>query len=187
MGMSSASQTDWTVDRLHDLPDDGNRYEIIDGVLYVTPSPRFLHQAALRDLSELLRPYAKARELDVMCLTADIRYSNRTLVQPDLFVYPRAPRKPIREWADVQPLQLVVEALSPSTRRRDRTVKRGLYQAQGVPEYWIVDIDARVIERWRPDSTVAEIFTTTVAWQPVAGHEPLHIDLTEYFRIVHGD
>lgn len=187
MVMPSVSQSDWTVARLHALPDDGNRYEIIDGVLYVTPSPRFVHQAALFELALVLTPYARGCGLDVMCLAADIRYSDRTLVQPDLFVFPRIPGKPVREWADVQPLQLVVEALSPSTRHRDRTVKRDLYVAEGVPEYWIVDADARVVERSRPDSTVAEINSISLAWQPSAAHAPLHLDLIEYFRAVHGD
>jgi Uma2 family endonuclease len=184
MAVPSVSSRDWTVEKLHALPDDGNKYEIIDGVLYMTPAPRLLHEWALQVLLELLLPYARSISLDGMCPTADIEYSERTLVQPDLFVFRRVPGKRYREWADVQPLQLIAEALSPSTRRRDRTVKRALYQSQGVPEFWIIDIDARAIERWRPDSVQAEVITTTMAWQPVLPHEPLMIDVAAYFRQV---
>ncbi len=187
MGMSSAPQTDWTIERLHDLPEDGNRYEIIDGELFVTPSPRLVHGIAAFELAVILRPYARSMGMDVLLSPADIQYSERTVVQPDVFVFRRGPDRPMKDWADVQPLQLAIEVLSPSTSRRDRTVKRDLYQTQGVPEYWIVDIDARVIERWLPDSTVAELLTTSLAWQPVSVHAPLHIDLIEYFRSVHGD
>ena len=184
MVMPSVSQNDWTVAKLHALPSDGNRYEIINGVLYVTPAPRLLHQWALHVLLDLLQPYARARAFEGMCLAADIQYSARTLVQPDLFVFPRVPGKPFREWSDVQPLQLVVEVLSPSTRRRDRTVKRALYQAQGVPEYWIVDLDVRAIERWRPESSFADVCTATLAWQPLPAQEPLLIDVAAYFQKV---
>jgi Uma2 family endonuclease len=184
MAQRASSAHDWTVARLHALPEDGNRYEIIDGVLYVTPAPRYLHQWALGVLHELLIPYVRTIGLEVMHLDADIEYSPNTLVQPDLFVYPRTPGKRITEWADVQPLQLVVEALSPATRRRDRTVKRVLYQRQGVPEYWIIDLDARAIERWRPDSTEAESLVTTLAWQPQPEIAPFTLDIAAYFQRV---
>ena len=187
MATRSATHDDWTVAQLHALPDDGNRYEIIDGALYVTPAPRYVHQWALQVLSEHLLPFARANALDVMCLAADIQYSDRTLVQPDLFVFPRVPGKRITEWADVQPLRLVVEALSPSTRRRDRTVKRKLYLSEGIPEYWMLNIEARTIERWRLESAEAEIVSTTLDWHPVPSRAPLRIDVVEFFRTVHGD
>jgi Uma2 family endonuclease len=156
-------------------------------VLYVTPSPRYLHQRAVLELHVIVGAYVKAIALESMCLSADIAFSEYTLVQPDLFVFPRIVGKPIREWADVHPLVLAVEVLSPRTARRERTVKRRLYQTQNTPEYWIVDADARAIERWRPDSTQAEVLTTTLSWQPVATQIPLSIDLVSYFRAVHGD
>ena len=187
MAMPSVSQRDWTVAKLHALPDDGNKYEIIDGALYVTPAPRYMHQWALQILDQCLRQYARALSLDIMCLAADIEYSNQTLVQPDLFVFPRIPGRKIREWADVHPLQLVAEVLSPSTKRRDRTVKRALYQSQRIPEYWTIDLDARTIERWQPDSSQAEVVVTTLNWQPIAAHSPLQIDVVAYFRAVLDD
>lgn len=175
---------DWTVTRLHALPDDGNRYEIIDGVLYVTPSPGLLHQWALGVLYQTLLPYTGSVGIELLWSPADIQFSERTVVQPDLFAFERVPGKPVQDWRDVHPLVLVVEALSRSTRRRDRTTKRALYQAERIDEYWIVDTEARSIERWRPDASAAEMVSGWLDWQPKAAHDPLRIDVAAYFRRV---
>ncbi len=102
------SSNDWTVAKLHALPDDGNRYEIIDGALFVTPTPRDVHQRAALVLYDPLKSYANAVGMDVMPLLADIQYSARTLVQPDLFVFRNPPGNSVADWVGVQPLQLVV-------------------------------------------------------------------------------
>lgn len=182
MATRPAARDDWTIARLHDLPGDGNRYEIVDGVLYVTPSPGVAHQWALSLLFQMLSPYARSVGLDIMWSPADIQYSERTVVQPDIFAFVHRPGMSGRSWADVHPLVLVVEALSRSTRRRDRTIKRELYQSQRIDEYWIVDADRRTIERWRPDAADAEVAHDWLDWQPVAAHDPLRIDVGAYFR-----
>ena len=188
MAMPSVSQRDWTVAKLHALPDDGNRYEIIDGVLYVTPSPRLPHQRAISDLIRLIWPYAHDAGLMPMTSPADIQFSERTVVQPDLFVFTETTNARAMFWTEVAPqLLLTIEVLSPSTARRDRTVKRRLYQTQRIPDYWIADTNTRAIERWQPDDERAVICTSTLTWQPVASHAPLHIDVAEYFRAIHGD
>ena len=79
---------------------------------------------------------------------------------------------------------LVVEILSPSTARYDRITKRGRYQRSQISEYWIVDTDARRIERWRPNDREAEVLTGTITWQPTAGGPVLTIDLDQYFATV---
>ena len=186
MATRPAVHDDWTVDRWHALPNDGNRYELIDGVLYVTPSPAVPHQWALSLLFQILSTYARQVGLGVMWSPADIQYSERTVVQPDIFAFVHPPATPVRNWADVHPLVLVVEALSRSTRRRDRTIKRDLYQAQRIDEYWIVDTDARNIERWRPDAVDAEIAREWLIWHPVSAHDPLRIDVSDFFRRVLG-
>lgn len=187
MATRPAARDNWTIDRLHALPDDGNRYEIIDGVLYVTPSPGPLHQFVLRDLYDLLRPYASRVGLEILWSPADIRYSERTLVQPDIFAFAHRPGMPVRQWADVHPLVLVVEVSSRSTRQRDRTIKRALYQSQRIDEYWIVDADTRSIERWRPDAVDAEVAHDWLDWQPVVAHAPLRLDVGAYFqRVIDG-
>jgi Uma2 family endonuclease len=76
---------------------------------------------------------------------------------------------------------VAAEVLSPSTARADRLSKRVIYQSQQVPEYWIVDVDARVIERWRPEDNRPEILTETLTWQPRSEISPLTIELESFF------
>ena len=103
------------------------------------------------------------------------------VLQPDIFVFRQGAEKPTRSWADITGLLLAVEVLSPSTARYDRTLKRRRYQRAGVPEYWIVDLDARLIERWRPADSRPEILAERISWRPEDGGDGLEIDLTELF------
>ena len=188
MATRSAKHDDWTVAKLHALPDDGNRYEIIDGALYVTPSPGTPHQRAISRLIGHIWPYAMTVGLEPMTSPADIQYSERTVVQPDLFVFFNPEHARARDWLEITSgLMLAVEVLSRRTAHRDRTIKRRLYQTQRVTEYWIVDATARVIERWRPDSPEADVLRTTLDWHPVPAYAPLHIDLVECFRAICGE
>jgi Uma2 family endonuclease len=188
MGMAASLDHDnWTVAKLHELPDDGNRYEIIDGVLYVTPAPRAIHQVVLGELHLLLGPYAKTVGLQVLLSPADIIFSDRTLVQPDLFAFPAFKKGTPREYKVITHLTLAMEAISPSSARVDRTIKRRLYQAQGVTEYWIVDADARTVERWLPDADRSDTFTTEILWQPRPDLVALRIDLVDLFATVFGE
>ena len=181
MGMVSVERTDWTVSQVQAIPYDGNRYEIIDGVLYVTPSPMLPHQIVLSRLHFRLMGYADALGFDVLESPADFVFSDNTLVQPDLFVFPRVDGLTVAHYDDIEQLTLAVEVLSRSTARRDRTVKRRLYQTQRIPEYWILDIAARSVERWRPDSLTGEVFKGSLEWQPDAQSAPLVVDLEKVF------
>ena len=107
-------------------------------------------------------------------------------MQPDLFVIPQRVEGQPRSWAEVKELLLVIEAISPSTARADRLDKRLIYQDEGVDEYWIVDADARLVERWRPGDSRPEIISATLEWQPRADIEPLQIDLPALFDEVVG-
>ncbi|MBL8998328.1 MAG: Uma2 family endonuclease [Gemmatimonadetes bacterium] len=186
MGMP-AVQNDWTVERALALPEDGNRYEVLDGELFATPAPTYAHQAALREIDRPVDAYVRAHELGwVLWSPADIVFSPRRLVQPDLFVIPRGTEERPRDWADVKSLLLAIEVLSPATARADRHRKRLIYQDQGVPEYWIVDLDARLVERWRPEDTRGEVVTETLEWRPDPRIEPLRIHLPPFFDEVLG-
>ena len=159
-----------TIEELLALPEDGQRHELLDGVHVVTPSPAYRHQDVLsRLMSALLRAVDPHPGLRVLTSPADIVLGPRTLVQPDLFVVRIDPEHPPVEWTDVGLPRLAVEILSPSTAARDRGAKRRIYQAAGVAEYWIVDLDARLIERWTPGDTRPEILTDGVVWEPEAG------------------
>jgi Uma2 family endonuclease len=181
MGMP-AQKTEWTADMARALPDDGNRYEVLDGELLVSPAPTWRHQKVLMKLYKLIDRYVEAHSLGwTMVSPADIEFSPRHWVQPDLFVVPDEGTGEPQSWKDVKQLLLVAEVLSPSTANTDRSNKRPTYQKYGVPEYWIADIDARLVERWRPGDQEPEMITGTFEWQPKAGIPPLLIELGEIF------
>ena len=177
-----APHTRWTAEMVRAIPDDGNRYEVLEGELFVTPAPGWTHQAVLARLFQLVYPYVKQYGLGwALWSPADIEFSPNTLVQPDLFVVPDIGQGEPRSWKDVTMLLLAVEALSPTTARADRMKKRTIYQRNGVPEYWILDTDARLVERWRPPDERPEVIADVLEWQPNADTPPLLIQLEALF------
>src|SRR6266404_1742020 len=169
MGMPAPETKEWTYEMLETLPDDGNRYEIIDGELLVTPAPTWSHQGVLWNLCVLFDAYLRQYPLwHGLFAPADVVFDNRNVEEAGT-------------------LLLAIEVLSPSSHRADRTKKRILYQRFDVPEYWIVDSVGRLIERWRPGDERPEILTGLIEWQPSASHPPLRIDLEGFFTRVHGE
>ena len=178
---------EWTLEMVHALPDDGNRYELLDGELLVSPSPSYLHQRILLELYELLRPYVKALGgHETLLAPAAVTFSLRREFQPDLLVLPLIDGRKAERFSDVGRLLLAVEVLSPSTASNDRYKKRVVYQDEGVPEYWIVDAAARMVERWRPGDSEPDVLVTEMPWQPLEAHLPLVIDLEGVFREASG-
>lgn len=185
MVMPEASRR-WTREEVLALPDDGNRYELIDGELLVSPSPRGAHQRAVMALYDLIGPYVRRYRLGSVGLApSDLDLRSGQLSQPDLFVVSRKPdgREPI-DWPDYGIPFFVAEVTSPSTARYDRITKRRRYQRSGVAEYWIIDADARMIERWRPNDERPEMLDERIVWDPAGAPEPLDVDLGGYFRRV---
>lgn len=177
-----APQAFWTAEMARALPDDGQRYEVLDGELHVSPAPSLAHQSIVQVLFEVIKPYAALHRLGwTLFSPADVEFSPKRLVQPDLFVVPDTGSGRPREWSDVKSLLLAVEILSPSTEWVDRFVKRPLFQSEGVPEYWIVDGASRTVERWRPSDQRGELVTELLTWQPRLDIEPLVIRLPELF------
>jgi len=117
---------------------------------------------------------------------ADIEFSPRDGVQPDLFVAPLVDGRRPRGWNEIGRLVLSVEVPSPATARRDRREKRRLYQRHA-DEYWIVDLDARLVERWRPGEVRPEVLDETLSWLPVGATEPMVIDLPAHFKEAWGE
>ena len=180
MGMP-AERSHWTAEMVRALPDDGNRYEVLDGELLVSPSPARLHQRAVKDLFLILEPYVSANALgEVLFAPADVEFSDERMVQPDVFVVPDLGSS----WRDMKAPILIVEVLSSSTARADRIRKRRVYQEERIPQYWIVDIEGSVIERWVPDESRPEILSDVITWQPRSDLAPLSIDLPKFFRAV---
>jgi len=183
MGMPQAAEI-WTAERIRALPDDGLRHEVVDGEHLVTPAPRVPHQDAVLLLATQLRAYVKQHGLGkVMVSPADLELDRKTLVQPDVFV---SRNRRVKTWKDALPLRLAIEILSPSTARADRIVKRRRFQRAAV-EYWIVDLDARLVERWRPGDKRPEVLADTLEWRPEKTLPPLLLSLPLLFREVHAE
>ncbi|HEY0970065.1 MAG TPA: Uma2 family endonuclease [Gemmatimonadales bacterium] len=183
----------WTAEEVRAMQDESRpapRYELVDGELLVTPSPGVAHQRAVLALARALFDYVRTHSLgEVLVSPADLGLEPETVVQPDVFVVPARGEGRARSWRDVRALLLAIEVISPSSARADRVRKRRLYQRTGVPEYWAVDLDARVIERWRPADERPEVVDGRLEWAPEgAGEgEPLALDLERMFREVLGE
>jgi Uma2 family endonuclease len=187
MAMPSRVDEVTTIEQMLALPDDGLRHELLDGVHVVTPAPALPHQAVLLQFVRALdRGLLACGTLAVLPSPADIRFGPRTLVQPDLFVFRKERGHTVREWSEVGVPVLAIEFLSPSTASRDRGAKRRIYQRAGVAEYWIVDLDARLVERWRPDDVRPEILDERLVWAPAELSTPVSLDLPAVFEEVLG-
>ncbi len=185
MGMPDMARK-WTRDMVLALPDDGNRYELFDGELLATPAPTGLHQLALVRFYDLLAPFVTAQGIGTTFWSpADLSLGSDQLSQPDLFVVPFLPENR-RDWSGFPNPILVVEVLSPSTASFDRFVKRRHFQRTGIPEYWIVDLDARAIERWRPEDERAELLNDRLVWHPAGAVDALDLHLPAFFSEVWG-
>jgi Uma2 family endonuclease len=176
-----------TIEDLLALPDDGMRHELLDGIHVVTPAPNLLHQRTVSEIMAHLRSALAGRDdAEAFTSPADVVLGPRTLVQPDLFVVRRIPGQRLERWADVGVPPLAIEVLSPTTAPRDRGAKRRIYQRAGVGEYWIVDLDARLIERWRPDDARPEILDARLSWS-LPGGAAGTLDVADLFARVFED
>lgn len=137
-----------TYDDYRLLPDDGKRYELMDGDLFVSPAPSTTHQLVLGELLVALRAQLAGTAV-VLFAPVDVILSSTSVVQPDLVVV-RVDRKHLITKRAIEGApDLVVEVLSPGSIDRDQQLKRRLYERFGIPEYWIVDPDHGQIEIWR--------------------------------------
>jgi len=131
------------------MPDDGKRREIIDGELYVTPSPLNRHQLILFNLTMAFGKFLETHPLGQLRFAPlDVILSEHDVVEPDLLFVLNEHREFLQDWVRGAP-DLVVEILSPSTEVRDRGLKLKAYARYGVGEYWIVDPAAEAVEIYR--------------------------------------
>ena len=169
-----------TIDMLDDFPDDGTRYELLEGMLLVTPAPSYAHQIVATRLATTLTIALRGSGASVVAVGA-IQRGKHTQLQPDVLVCPPGVR-PTLNWRDIHGWWLAVEVLSPSSRLYDREVKRGAYLALGVQEYWIADPGDCSVERWSPERSDGLRVSEGLVWRPAALDREIVIDLRHLFR-----
>jgi len=162
---------EWTVEDLETLPDNGLRYEIIDGILQVSPSPVPLHQQAILQLA-IAFSVACPRELKVYVAPLDWQPDSRTSLEPDVLV---VPRNAIGAKSITGTPALVVEVLSPSTDRIDRMLKFSRYAEGGIGQYWLVDPNGPSIQVFSLTDRRYELLVEGVGDQPVSVTGPLEV------------
>lgn len=183
MGMPAA-YTEWTVDLLDALPESSERFELIDGELYVTPSPGIPHQGVVLDLASCLRDYTRRIGIGRTIISpSDVRRGDfqKNRVQPDIYVV-RLTDGTLPEYPfHLRELMLAVEVASPGSPFLDYEVKRRLYLSEGVGEYWVVGVQERNVTRWRAIANAGDVRTGLIEWQPSGGTEPFVLDLPSFF------
>lgn len=163
-----------TADDLTVLPDDGHRYELVDGTLIVTPAPSWRHQRAVVRLLTTLAA-AVPDDLEVLAAPFDVRLADDTVLQPDVLVC-RIADLTLRDLP--APPVLAVEVLSPSTRLVDLNLKRARFEAAGCPAYWVVDPDVPSITAWAlRDGSYVEVATCAAA-EVFTSVEPCAVSFT---------
>ena len=140
----------------------GERWELVDGEVLVTPSPHWMHQRIVTRLLVLLVRYVNDQSIgETFVSPLDVKLEQRSDV--------------------IRRLLLAVEVVSPSSARHDRVRKRPHYQRNRVPEYWIVDDTSATFERWTPDNDRPELLSERLVWQPVGAAQPFELDLVAFF------
>ena len=185
MAMPAQSAKRWTAAEARRLneanPLPWPHYEVIDGELLVSPAPRLLHQRAVGELLVMLTQLIGRPGIEVLPGPADIELEPDSTLSPDIVVFSGVEGRRIRHWTEVTSLLLVVEVLSPSTARTDRVKKRDYFLRNDVSEYWIVDLDARVIERWKHGDTRPDIVSDDELRTPIREDTTIVIDVKDLF------
>ena len=165
----------YTVDDLEKFPDDGNRYELLDGVLLVTPQAAAVHQVVASRIQVKLANSLQ-KQAHVVGPGAVVRIP-RTQLQPDILVYP-ARFGPNTDWRKITEHWLAVEVLSRSSRIYDREFKRDAYFALGVQQVWLVDWRDKSVDVCRAKGK-SRVVRDTIRWR--IAHTEVVIDLHDVF------
>jgi Uma2 family endonuclease len=178
------SRYTWTYAEYARFPDDGNRYEVIDGEVLVTPAPSPRHQHVMFTLGIALREYVERHGLGVVLPDVDLLFVTGQFLRPDLVFVPEAARDGLTDRGVEKAPGLVVEVLSPVSSSIDLVKKPRRYGDFGVPEYWVVDPEERVVWVWRfaEGAREPERVRERLAWHPAGAGEPLVLELDEVFR-----
>ena len=167
----------YTVDDLEKFPDDGNRYELLDGVLLVTPQAAAVHQVVVSRIQTKLAISLQETGLAHVVGPGAVERRPRTQLQPDILVYP-ARFAPTTDWRKITEHWLAVEVLSPSSRIYDRDFKRDAYLALGVQQVWLVDWPDESVEVCTAKQK-CRVVRDTIRWK-ISGTE-VEVALQEVF------
>lgn len=178
MGMA-VSVPRYTVEDLDQFEDDGNRYELLDGVLLVTSGPSSAHQTVSMNLSLILGTALQAMGVARVYAPGSVSFPPFTHLLPDVLVVP-ALYAPDAPWVHMTERWLAVEIMSRSSRRYDRDFKRDAYLALGVHEVWIVDTRDKSVEvcRERGDG---ELVRDVIAWRVPESGVTIPVELSKIF------
>lgn len=177
----------WTYSEFARLPSEGStRYEIIAGELVVTPGPSGQHQRIVGELLFRLIGFAKESDVGVVFPGPfDVLFSEGDYLEPDILFVGKDRSHLVSDRGVEGPPDLVVEILSPSTATRDRGIKLDRYRFYGVPEYWVVDPEERIIEVWDLAGGATEPTTLgpqdTLRWTPPGAGATLELALEDLF------
>jgi len=171
----------FTVDMVRAFPDDGQRYELVEGILLVTPAPASDHQIVISRLMTALNNYLGARGPAYAVSRGEIEVAPKLHLEPDVLVFPSTFR-PGTRWTEIDGWWLAVEALSPSSKHYDRDYKLEAYLHVGVEEVWIVDLDRHCCEISGVDGRRSITEYQRVRWRPSGMTQPLELDLDTIFR-----
>lgn len=169
----------WTRADLARLPDDGNRYEVLDGALLVTPQAAFRHQRVAMRLSFALHAYCERHGIGVVVGPGAVPHGESEL-QPDIQVVP-GPVAPDADWTELPRPMLVVEVLSGSTRTRDLGIKRDAYLRWGIPTYWVVDPKAKSVAVTTAGGGEPEVHQGLLRWSPSDAIPSFELDVAALF------
>jgi Uma2 family endonuclease len=184
MGQPPARPYTWTYSEYARFPDDGNRYEVLDGEVLVTPAPSPRHQRVAFDLAVQLDAYLQRQRLGLIMLDIDLLFASGHFLRPDLLFVPEDARDALSDRGMERAPGLIVEILSPTSGAIDRVKKPRRYRDFGVPEYWVVDPEEQVIWVWRfaEGQTDAERNSEPLTWQPAGATEALTFEIRDLFR-----
>lgn len=181
MVMPAAAMPRYTIADLDDFPDDGNRYELLDGYLLVSPQAASSHQLVATRLATQLSNFLGDSEPAIVVGPGVVQREPNTHLEPDILVLPPV-QGILPKWSEMTGHWLVVEVVSPSSRFKDRNIKRQAYLTLGVDEVWVVDHHDGVIERAVAGSDAVEIMADKLVWRPRRLERTLTIDIPYLFR-----
>ena len=169
----------WTRTDIDRMPEDGNRYEVVDGALFVSPPPSPEHEGIIYELAALLDAFVRRNAIGAVLSGKPAVVYGDSYVEPDIVGCER-PRPFPKKWDDMPRPFLLVEVISPTSWRRDRVFKHTLYTRERV-EYWIVDPEARtftIASPGQPDRVVNDRLT----WTPPNSAQTFELDVDAFFR-----